>query len=298
MHGTEEREIDQSPKKENPVKQTLNVFGYTDFRTYLRDYYEFRKNSQKGYSYRAFSKAAGFSSPNFLKLIIDGARNVSNETIEKILRATHLTGAMADYFRALANFNQAKTDEQKEKYFHKMQALMPNAKKRNLDQNAMTYLSHWIFPLIREMVDLPDFRDDPYWIARRISRPVSTQEIVDTLNFLKSNDFISKDANGKWSAVDNFVISSDEIRNLAIRNYHRQMLACAEDALQRLELDQREFGALTFQLPPSAVAELKLKLKKFRDEIHEWTASVSSSTTPDRVVQLNFQMYELTKGGQ
>jgi len=43
---------------------TLSVYGYTDYRAYLRNFYDMRKESERGYSYRAFSKAAGFSSPN------------------------------------------------------------------------------------------------------------------------------------------------------------------------------------------------------------------------------------------
>ena len=279
-------------------KLVLSVFGYTDFRLYLKDYYDFRKASERGYSYRAFSKAAGFSSPNFLKLIIDGARNVSKDATQKIVGAINLSGPMAGYFNSLVNFNQAKNDDDKRKHYEKMQTLMPHAKKRDLNKEAVTYLSNWIFPLIREMVSLPDFRDDPYWVARRISRPVSHREIVEALQFLKDNEFVIKNEDGQWLAVDNFVISSDEVRRLAIRNYHRQMLSGAEDALERLDLDQREFGALTFNLPPSAIAELKHRLKKFRDEINDWTAAVTNDSNPDRVVQLNFQMYELTKGAK
>ena len=90
------------------VERSLSVYGYTDFRTYLRDYYEFRKDGQHDYSFRAFSKTAGFSSPNILKLMIDGERNISPEATQKFCKGLNLTGQMAEYFATLVRMNQAK----------------------------------------------------------------------------------------------------------------------------------------------------------------------------------------------
>lgn len=94
----------------------LSVFGYTDYRTYLRDFYDFRKDGQHGYSYRTFSKSAGFASPNILKLVVDGERNISPEAVQKFVKALGLKGQMADYFATLVRLNQAKTDVDKEHY--------------------------------------------------------------------------------------------------------------------------------------------------------------------------------------
>ncbi|MGE0616139.1 MAG: TIGR02147 family protein, partial [Bacteriovoracia bacterium] len=42
-----------------------NLFEYTDYRKYLEDYYNFKKATDPGFSYRSFAKAAGFTSSNF-----------------------------------------------------------------------------------------------------------------------------------------------------------------------------------------------------------------------------------------
>ena len=52
----------------------------------------FRKDGKRGYSYRAFSKAAGFSSPNVLKLVIEGKRNIGPEAVENFITALGLSG--------------------------------------------------------------------------------------------------------------------------------------------------------------------------------------------------------------
>lgn len=282
-------------EKQQVTSRILSIYGYTDFRNYLKDFYEFRKGSERGYSYRTFSKAAGFSSPNILKLIIDGERNLGHEAIFKFIKALNLTGPMADYFTALVNMNQSKNDEEKQKWFQELTRLIPYAKRRELNAEALKYLSHWLYPVLREMVALPDFRDDPYWISRRLNGKASPSEISSALQFLLSEQYISKKEDGTYAISDHMVISSDEIKSLAIRNYHRQMLELAKEFLEELPIEKREFGALTFLLPESAIEELKFKIKAFRRDLHTWAIQVSQNASDQVVVQTNFQMYPHTK---
>ena len=281
-----------APDKSSNV---LSVYGYTDYRAYLKDYYEFRKDSGRGYSYRSFSKSAGFSSPNILKLVIEGQRNISPEATEKFNKALGLSGQMAEYFSTLVRMNQAKGDTDKEYYFKILKKLTPRAKRRDLNSQEHKYMSHWLFPVIREMVNLPGFRDDPHWISRRLNQKVSFAEINSALVFLIKEGYIQKDAKGKYSTSDNMVISSDEIRSLAIRNFHRMMLEQAKYSLEALDIDQREFGALILNIPGDALEELKYKLKKFRSEVHTWAMQVTDEKKGEIVTQLNFQMYPHTK---
>ncbi len=272
----------------------VSIFGYTDYRAYLRDFYAFRKDGTHGYSFRSFSKAAGFSSPNILKLVIDGERNISADAIVKFLKALGLKGAMAEYFTALVKMNQAKSDREKETHFATLQKLTPQAKRRDLNAESLKYVSNWLYPVIREMVGLVEFRDDPYWISRRINGRATVVEIGQALQFLLKEGFIEK-VDGRFVARDNMVLSSDEVRSLAIRNYHRQMLEQAKEALENLPLEEREYGALTFVLPEAALAELKYKMKMFRSELHKWAMQVSEEQGGELVVQVNAQMYPHTK---
>ena len=57
----------------------VDVFRYRDYRQYLRDVYGARKQSEYGFSYRAFARKAGLSAPNYLKLVADGQRKLTPE---------------------------------------------------------------------------------------------------------------------------------------------------------------------------------------------------------------------------
>ena len=144
------------------------------------------------------------------------------------------------------------------------------------------------------MVYLDEYRDDPYWIARRLNDDISQSEVNKALKFLKEKEFIFRDEQGEWQASQDMVLSSDEVRSLAIRNYHRQMLECSERSLEKLEINQREFGALTIILPEDSIEELKNKLKHFRQGLHEWAVQEVEDSAGELVVQLfsNVSSYE------
>lgn len=277
--------------------ENFSIFGYTDYREYLKDFYELKKSGVRGYSFRAFSKASGFSSPNFLKLVIDGERNISPDACQKFIKGLALSGPSAEYFQTLVLMNQAKTDAEKEKYFRILEKLTPHKHRRKLSGETLHYLSHWLFPVLREMTHLEDFREDPYWIARRLNENVSVHQIAMALEFLKKQQFLQKNEFGKLQPQDNFVLSSDEVASLAVRNYHRQMLGQAEGMLEKLPVESREYSSSTFILPQESLAKLKTKIKNFVKELNEWAVLELEKEKAESIIQFNIQMYPHTAKG-
>src|SRR6185312_8853544 len=68
--------------------------AFTDYRQYLKEFYEFKREQTKGslrpYNYGTFAASADIKSPNYLKLIIDGQRNLSSEMARKFAKALAL----------------------------------------------------------------------------------------------------------------------------------------------------------------------------------------------------------------
>ena len=97
-----------------------NVFEYQDYRRYLKDYYSFQKSRKKYFSYRYFSQKAGINASAFLYYIIEGKRNLTKRSIERISNAIGHSDEEKQYFENLVFFNQAKTIEDKAKYYSKI----------------------------------------------------------------------------------------------------------------------------------------------------------------------------------
>ena len=85
-----------------------DVFRYRDYRTFLRAFYDHNKQREYGFSLRAFSKRAQLRSSNYLKLVMDGERNLGEAMAPRFALALGLKDDAARYFVDLVAFNQAK----------------------------------------------------------------------------------------------------------------------------------------------------------------------------------------------
>jgi len=57
------------------LSKKIDLNTYKDYRLFLEDYYKARQSENNGkFSYRQFSKEAGFGSPNYLPMIISGKK--------------------------------------------------------------------------------------------------------------------------------------------------------------------------------------------------------------------------------
>ncbi len=94
----------------------IEIFAYDNYRAFLKDYYESKRLTAEKISFRQFARLAGFNSPSFLKMVIDGQRNLSHESIGKVAVALRFNQEETEFFNHLVLFNQAEGVEQK-KYF-------------------------------------------------------------------------------------------------------------------------------------------------------------------------------------
>jgi uncharacterized protein (TIGR02147 family) len=276
------------------------IFDYLDFRRFLADVYETRKVS-RGFSYRAFSKVSGFNSPNFMKLVIDGARNLSPQATIQVADGLKLHGPALEYFKVLVAMNQSQDDSERVDLLARLQTLMPHGRKREIGAEGVQYLSSWLYPVVRDLISAPDFREDPYWISRRLRGRVSADEVRGAIGFLIEHGYIRRNEKGQLETADDVVLSTDEVRSLAVRSYHRSMLGEAIDALASVDVKDREFGALTVAIPVVAIPELKAKIKAFRKDLHTWVMAQRESLREDQsteIIQLNIQMFPHTGNGK
>src|SRR3569832_712791 len=94
-----------------------DVLQYSNYRTYLADYYEFKKAQSPIFSHRYFALKAGLSSPNYLKLVMDGKRNLTKKSQMKFATALGLKGLRVEFFENLVFFNQADALSERNAYY-------------------------------------------------------------------------------------------------------------------------------------------------------------------------------------
>src|SRR5262245_24127691 len=100
----------------------VDVFSFRDFRAFLRAYSERHRAEKGGFSPAEFAKRAGLRSPNYLKLVIDGQRNLTPDLAHRFAEACGLRDDSVRYFCALAAFNQAKTARERDLHYETLQS--------------------------------------------------------------------------------------------------------------------------------------------------------------------------------
>jgi uncharacterized protein (TIGR02147 family) len=79
----------------------VSIYDYTDYRTFLRDYYEEQKAQNPSFSYRYFAKRAGFNSSGLYKDIVDGRTGITRSLILRFATAMKLSSKQQEYFETV-----------------------------------------------------------------------------------------------------------------------------------------------------------------------------------------------------
>ena len=275
-----------------PRALTINVYEYLDYRDFLRDAYADLKQRQRGFSYRWFARRAGMSSPNFLKLVIDGQRNLTTQSAEQFATALGLNHRETEFFRELVAFNQASTAAEKNEHFERIGVHRRHRAVKRVERDAFEYFSKWYYPAIRELVCCEGFSEDPEWIARQLRPRITTAQARRALDVLVNLGLLERDDDGALVQGEPLLSTGPEVRSLAVGNFHRQMMKRAADAIETVDREKREISGTTVALTPEGFEMFKAKIQQLRAELLELSAE---QTGPTRVVQFNFQAFPLAE---
>ena len=271
---------------------SVNVFEYLDYREFLRDFYQQRKATEYGFSYRAFSRRAGLRSTNYLKLVMEGERNLTPEMAHQFARGCGLEARAADYFCELVAFNQSASAAERNRCHQRLSRFKQYRSIHQLDAAQAAYHSHWYTPAIRELAARADFEEDPKWIARTLKPRISAEEAERALGTLVSLGLLARDEQGRLRQAEPLVTTGAGPLGHHIVNYHRAMLERAADALDSVPRDEREISSLTLCVSQDVLLDLKERIREFRRELLQ-VAELGGD--PERVVQVNFQLFPLSE---
>lgn len=266
------------------------ILSYLDFREYLRDFYAERKKKSR-FSYREFSKMAGFSSPVFIKLVIEGKANVRKSSIAKLSNAMGLKGEERRYFRNLVLFGQAKNIETKIRYLEVMKSLQGSLTVNELSNEQFEYFSKWYHPIIKELLDIMVFDGDYEKLAGMVNPPITVQEAQESVHLLQKLNLIKK-KNGHFIATQKFITTEGlTTGTLAIRNVQKKMANLAAQAIDTMPKESRDISGVSVSISVKSIDKVRDELYKCRRRIFE---IASEDTVCDSVYRVNLHLFPIS----
>lgn len=270
------------------------IIEYQNYRQYIADYYEYKKRTS-AFSWREFAKRSGFTNPVYLKQICDGKYNLGESAVPRVGEAMELAGFELTYFKILVQFNHAKTDVEKKKFFEDLQSIAKVHKVKVLGGDAFTYFESWKYPVIRELAPaMPGAK--PLEIARACRPEITAAEVSEALQFLVKTGLLSKDKNGHYHQTQKSIsLGSTDAAPVAARMMQRQMGEFAMRALDALPLSERSMSGLTLGLTKRAYERINQEIAEFRKKI---VAIATEEDGMEDVYRLNLHLFPLTQLGE
>ncbi len=266
-----------------------NIFIYYDYRQYLKELVEYERIRNPVFSNRYIVQKAGFKSPTALKHVIDGKRNLSLESANKFASALKIEGIRRHYFLTLVLFNQTDSLSEREKYLNELVELKRSEHPSLLNEEKFDVLSKWYHLAIREIVNLPDFKNSVKWISRILTPQITMQDVADSIYLLKKLGLIEK-VNGRYQQIENSLETDERVRSVKIMEYHRQMIQLGAESMTRFPSEERDISGTTLRISREDVQHVKMLLKEFRKKLLNLAVN---SANADQIYQLNFQFFPL-----
>lgn len=275
------------------MAQDLDIFRYLSFRDYLRDVHAQRKVLLGRYSWERFSEDCGFGKTPYLHLIISGARKLTDKSAKRLVAGLPLRKEYRRYFLSLVTYENAEGVGEKEHAFATLLNIRAEALGSQDDTRQVQYFSEWFHSVIRELVIFPEFRADGEWISHRLGGKISPAQASYSIELLQRLNYIRFDeTTQRWLQTDRRVSVRGDVAELAVMQFHQQMLEIARQCLFACAPGQREYAALTMTVSPTEVDRLKSMIKDFSESLaSQFGHHVASD---HQVVQINLQLFPIT----
>jgi uncharacterized protein (TIGR02147 family) len=272
----------------------INIFEYQDYRTYLKDYYFDQKSKKKYFSYRYFSKKAGINASAFLYYAIEGKRNLTKQTIEKISNAIGHEKQEKDYFENLVFFNQAKRISEKTKYYSKIVECREHLDIITIDKDRYDFYRKWYNSIIRELVTMLDFKGDYALLGSYVTPPISAKQAKESLALLERLGFLERDSNGLFHQTDVLIKTKPEAHDaFIIERFQTEMLEMAIKGFDNIPRNDRMNASTTFSISEATFELFKLKTREFRKDLLELA---KLDNEPSLVFQFTFNLFPMSRG--
>jgi uncharacterized protein (TIGR02147 family) len=260
------------------------VFAYLNFREYLDDMILYLR-AHRLYSSRSFAETVGFSSPSYLKMIIDGKRNLTVKNARRLAMGLELSTEETRYFLSLVHFGQLSNTDLKQAAFEDLMQFKRFREIHVLTRAEYEFYTDWRQPVLYEMVGHVDFELEAESVCNSLG--LTPKELERSLESLILLSLIKKE-NGKYIKTNLGIRTQHETKSVNVRNFQKTMISKSMELLDEIPAEHRDYQMLTLALSSTDFEALKKVLYSFLARTNQ---KFSSSKNPESIYQLNLQLF-------
>lgn len=277
---------------------------YTDFRSYLEDYYLFRKEQTKTslrpYSYSDFSAAADIKSPNYLKMIIAGERNLSSDMVKKFAKALKLNKEETKEFDILVSYGQAKDPIIRNQFLKQLSEIRAAKALEVGDIDAKTWekVPNWLSWVLYAMVDQENVSFQPSQLRKILKGRASEPQIRQAMKSLTESGEVAFSESGEANKQNPMISNADKIPPALVRKLQAELIYLGLESLYRDHPADREISGFTLAMTKEEFQWVRHELRKVRKDLQSKLMVEREKAPGDQVYQVNVQLFPLTNSAQ
>jgi uncharacterized protein (TIGR02147 family) len=278
-----------------------DVSQYVDYREYLRDYFEFKKKTEstvlRPYTYSVFSASADIRSPNYLKLVIEGQRNLSESMALKFAKAIKLNRLQTEEFCLLVAYGQETEPQKRSQHLRKLSEFRYKNQIRmgEISSKTTQLLPNWLTWVLYHMADQEGVEFSPEKMRQLIRTQTHIEEIRRSLERLIEAGLLTRNADdGKICKGKELVDDPQDVPPALIKKLQTELIYLGMESLFVDSPTDREFGAMTVSLTAEEFNRFKFELRQFRKKWAKDIATNRSASKGEGVYQFNPQIFPIT----
>lgn len=267
----------------------IDLFSYTDYCAFLRDFYEDKRKKQPFFSYRYFGQKAGIDAGNLVK-IMQAKRHLSPAAVKRFCEYMKFPSREAKYFETLVQFKKAKKESDNKLLFEKLMAIQKIDPYR-LEPKQYEFYREWYHTVILALFHIIRFRGSYKELAELPQPPITPKQAQESVELLLSLCLIRREPDGRYAPTSNVISTGENWKSLAIRIFQQQNIRLALEAFERFPAAERDISTVTFAVTKEDFEEIKKVTSEYRRTVLQ---IASASEKADRVYQMNIQLFPLS----
>lgn len=196
--------------------ETKSFYEYDDYRTLLKEKFEYLKSTTKKLSLEYLAKKIGISK-SFLKMVLDGDRHISLDKLAAVAETFEMKRDEKNYFIFLACRNSV-DDKEMGTFFDGILKTLATRKGSYFPNVEELRVNNAIFNsslsmTMQNMRQLEGYQEDPAWIKKYLKDPkVTLKDIEQVLETFKKNDIAPGSVDAVLSPTDDFTVARVGLR--------------------------------------------------------------------------------------
>jgi len=270
-----------------------NIFDFTDFKEYLKHYFEEKKRANPRYSYQVLARQTGFNNRGFIHSIVQGSKRISKSHCYKISKALGHDKRETEYFETIVSCTQAKSDEERTFFLQRALGIrnMECTETQSVREDQYEFYSTWYHSAIRSLIGMFQFSNEFEQIGKMLTPALSAGQVKNSIRLLSRLGLIVLHKDGIYRLSEKNIRIGDGISNTAKNHFHAECTELAKNAISTIPHESRTAISLTLGMSQSTYELIREETEQFKNRI---ISLVANAEKADCVYQYQLILFPIS----